>query len=263
MKSERVFKFELEEQFPQLPGAPIVEAVIHWVARIEKPVAPDDLRKQLTERLPGYSECHVQREFRLAAQVESNDTAKQQQLEGWRGFRLTSADKLHIAQFNRDGLLFSRLRPYDNWDAFSAEGLLLWKTFVDFAKPSEVQRLGVRFINRIEPVELGKVGKYLAKSPRCLESLGLPISGFLHQSLYDVPDHPFRINVVQTVQPPAPPQTEGFGLILDIDIETTQAFQPSDEVLHDYLSKMRWLKDKAFFSLLTKSAIKTFERAKT
>jgi len=130
--------------------------------------------------------------------------------------------------------------------------------FVDLAQPLEVQRLGVRFINRIAPIDLSKLGRYLAKPPKCLEPLGLPMSGFLYQSTHDVPKEPFRINVAQTVQPPSPPQTEGFGLILDIDVFTTQAFQLSDEVLQDRLTKMRWLKDKAFFTLLKRSAVKGF-----
>jgi uncharacterized protein (TIGR04255 family) len=74
-----------------------------------------------------------------------------------------------------------------------------------------------------------------------------------------VPGHPFKVNVVQTIQPPCPPQAEEFGLVLDIDAFTTQAFQPSDEIVNAHLAKLRWLKDKAFFSLMKKDAIKAFE----
>jgi len=135
----------------------------------------------------------------------------------WQGLRLTSADRKYMVQFIRDGAIFSRLRPYESWDVFSEEGRRLWKIFVELSEPSEIQRLGVRFINRIAPIELTKVVNNWAKPPRFLEPLGLPMSGFLFQSTHDVPGHPFKINVVQTIQPPGPLQSDGFALIFDID----------------------------------------------
>lgn len=256
---ESTFNFDLEESFPHLPDAPIVEAVIHWVARKETPLPPNEWRDRIIERLPDYPECQLQHELLLEAEITPDGSSTQVRRDTWRGFRLTSSDKLQIVQFNRDGMVFSRLKPYEDWNAFSEEGLRLWKLFVQLAEPSEVRRLGVRFINRIAPIDPARLGKYLAKPPKCLEPLGLPMTAFLYQSTHDVPGHPFKVNVVQTIQPPSPPRAEGFGLILDTDAFTTQAFQPSDEVLRAHLAKMRWLKDKAFFSLLTKNAIKMFE----
>lgn len=258
MESAGFFKIDVEEQFPRLPAAPIVEAVIHWVARSEKSVAPDDVRKQLTERLSDFAECQAQQEPRFDAHLGPDGSSREIRERTWRGFRLTSGNKLHVVQFNRDGLIFSRLEPYEHWETFANAGVRIWRVFAELLEPSEIQRLGVRFINRIAPVDRTKLGKYLARPPRCLDPLGLRMERFLHQSLYDVPDHPFRINVVQTIQPPAPPRNEGNGLILDIDVFTTQAFEPSDATLQCYLSQMRWLKNKTFFSLLTKSAIKRF-----
>ncbi|MBI1902175.1 MAG: TIGR04255 family protein [Planctomycetia bacterium] len=262
MNPERPFKFHLQERFQHLPAAPIVEAVIHWVARAGKSLSADELRRQLTERLPDYPDCQAQHELQLEATFSEHGST-QQRRDTWRGFRLTSSDKLYIAQFNRDGLVFSRLKPYDNWQTFSQEALRLWRIFAELAKPSEVQRLGVRFINRIDPIKLSDLGKYLAKPPRCLEALGVRVTGFLNQSVHDVPDHPFRIRVAQTIQPLAPPHTEGFGLIVDIDVGTTHPIGLSDEVLQDYLAKMRWLKNKAFFTLLTKRAIRSFQKGTT
>jgi uncharacterized protein (TIGR04255 family) len=259
MKKESKFNFDVEESFPHLPAAPIVEAVIHWVARRQNPLPQAEWRDQLTKLLPDYPECQPQHELRLEAEIAPEGSSTEVRRDIWRGFRLTSSDKRQIVQFNHDGMVFSRLKPYEDWNVFSAEGLRLWTLFVQLAEPSEVQRLGVRFINRIAPIDPTKLGKYLAKPPKCLEPLGLPMTTFLYQSTHDVPGHPFKVNVVQAIQPPSPPQAEGFGLILDIDVFTTQAFQPSDEILNAHLTRMRWLKDKAFFSLLKENAIKIFK----
>jgi uncharacterized protein (TIGR04255 family) len=259
MAEVSTFQFDLDEQFPHLPSAPIVEAVIQWRARAETAWEVDPLRQQLSQRLSDYPTCQPQHEMQFEAQFVGHDSPTPQRRVRWLGFRLVSADGRYIAQFNRDGLVFSRLEPYNEWETFSSEGLRIWKTYLDLAGPVEVQRLGVRFVNRIALAKLAQLSRYLARPPKCLEPLGLPVSRFLYQSIHDVPGHPFQINVAQTVQPPSPPQTEGFGLILDIDVSTTQSFDCDEKILIQHLEKMRLLKDKAFFSLLKPKAIESFQ----
>ncbi|MBN2133795.1 MAG: TIGR04255 family protein [Sedimentisphaerales bacterium] len=258
MKQERIFQLDLNETFSHLAAAPIVEAVIHWRARAGKVFQSEVLRQQLVERLPGYPDCRPQHQLEVESQF-AGGSASQIQRQIWQGFRLTSEDKRHIVQFTRDGVAFSRLTPYEEWNVFAAEGQRLWRIFVELAEPTEVQRLGVRFINRIRLEDLTEVRKYLARPPKCLEPLGLPVGQFFYQSLHDVPGHPFQVNVVQTVQAPAPPQTQELGLILDIDVGTTQALLCDDRVLQEFLTQMHWLKNKAFFNLLSKKAVTLFQ----
>ena len=261
MQQELRFPFDLTESFPHLRVAPIAEAVINWVARAGNPVLPDKLQRELAARLPDYSQCQPQRELEIEAHLDA-DGATQSHRDSWHGFRLTSSDKGYIAQFNRDGMIFSRLPTYESWAIFAAEARRLWAIFVELAAPSEVQRLGVRFINRIELIETSDAARYLARTHNCLEPLGLPKSGYFYHSMHEVPGQPFQINVIETIQPASPPLRERFGLILDIDVFTTQAFQPADEIMDDYLARMRWLKNKVFFTLMSKSALKEFKKGK-
>ena len=46
------FTIDLSKRFPNLPRAPIVEAVIHWQARATKTWQPDELKATLAARLP-------------------------------------------------------------------------------------------------------------------------------------------------------------------------------------------------------------------
>ena len=253
------FQFDLTKKFPHLPSAPIVEAVIHWRSRASKPWQQEALREELTKRLPDYPKCETQRELHVQAEIDAEGSKTQMRRDTFLGFRLTSTDGLHIAQFNRDGLVFSRLKPYDEWECFSQEGLRLWQTFLELAGPSEVQRLGVRFINQIPVRHVSDVGNVLAKPPRCLESLGLPKNGFFFQSIHDVPEHPYGIRVAQTIQPPAPTDSDEFQLILDIDVFTKDVLELEDEILRKHLLKLRLLKDEAFFSLLRPKMIDSFK----
>jgi uncharacterized protein (TIGR04255 family) len=249
------FRLDLAEAFPHLPAAPVVEAVIHWTAKLNKPLVPEAFRRQLEQRLGGdYPKILVQKELRMFAQVDAEGTSTQQR-SGWRGFRLESADGRYIAQFNNDGLVFSRLAPYETWERFSAEGRRLWNVFCELGAISEVQRLGVRYINRFPLSRPSDAARFLQRPPQCLEHLGLPSSGFLFVSKHDVPHQPFQIEVTQTVQPPTPPATDGFGLILDIDVFTTRGFQCDGDELDKFLATMRWLKNKTFFALISDEAV--------
>ena len=54
-----------------------------------------------------------------------------------------------------------------------------------------------------------KAWKVSGETTKMPEPLGLPMTTFLYQSMHDVPGHPIKVNVVQTIQPPSPPQAAG------------------------------------------------------
>jgi len=249
------FKIDQSESFDHLPHAPIVEAVIHWRARAEKKLEPDALLEQLKAKLPDYPHSQRQQELAVGAEFGPKGSAIRQH-HNWHGFRFETEDKLHVAQFTRNGFVFSRLRPYEDWGKFEAEAKRLWQAYRELAEPFEVQRLGVRFINRITPVEPDHLAELLAIPPRSSESMKLPLREFMHQNKFDIPGHPYNLNVIQTIQPPSPPETESSSLILDLDVFTTRPIQ-FDEI-DNRLLQMQWIKNKAFSSFLTKDALVRF-----
>lgn len=244
------------KRYPRLSAAPIVEAVIHWRARAERPWNPEEIRAELARRLPEYSNVEPQHEILLALEASLGGPAASStssQKVGWHGFRLTTADGLHIAQFLRDGLTFSRLRPYENWEKFEAEARRLWRLFAELAAPSQIQRMGVRFINVVPVQSIDSLGDYLRDPPT--RPLNLPLQNFLYQSTFDTPGHELGINVVKTRQ-----TAEGSGnaspeLIVDIDVFTRRPMACDDEHIDNRLAKMRSLKNAVFFNLLTEAAI--------
>ena len=99
------FKIDPNEPSPHLLAAPIVEAIIHWQARAERQWVPSELQAQLAERLPEYPHRELQHQFEFALQsvaAENQSHATTTQRSGWHGIRVSTADKLYIAQFTRD-----------------------------------------------------------------------------------------------------------------------------------------------------------------
>ncbi len=191
--------------------------------------------------------------------MEGGQLEQKFQYLGWKGLRLESADNLHIAQFNRDAFVFSRLQPYSKWEQFSAEALRLWRLHLQLTQPAEIQRLGLRFINRIMmPAKGARVEKYLQAPPKPPLELNLPFASFFHRDVLRVSGHPYVINISRTVQPPQKPAAIDEALILDIDIFTNEPFDLQEEMLEQRLAQMRWLKNKVFFGSIIKDALKAF-----
>jgi len=257
----QALKIDFADQFPRLSRAPIAEAVIEMRARAEVQWEESTIRGRLTPLLPGYQKIESQSEFEHEMQFgPGQDTVQRHRDLGWRGLRCESADHLHIAQFNRDGFVFSRLRPYDHWEQFQCEAMRLWRIYQDLSSPSGIQRLGLRFINRIElPVDGPPPDDYLLMPSEVLAGMPLSRVGFFHRDVLAVQGYPYIVTIVRTVQPIQVTGNKGFGLLLDIDVFSTEPFDLRDDLLTQRLVEMRWLKNKAFFGSITQQALETFQ----
>lgn len=255
------FRIDLTEKFPRLAHAPIAEAVIEMRARAEVSWEEPEIRNQLDSLLSTYPHIESQREYEHALQMGPGQDMMQTHRDlGWRGLRCESSDHVHIAQFNHDGFVFSRLHPYDHWEQFYAEAMRLWKIYQDLAGPSAIQRLGLRFINRIElPIDGPGPDDYLRMSSEVLAGMPLSRAGFFHRDVLAVPGYPYIVTIVRTVQPIQVTGNKGFGLLLDIDVFSTEPFDLRDDLLSQRLIEMRWLKNKAFFGSITEQALESFQ----
>lgn len=249
-----------DESFEHLPHAPIVEAVIDIRARSSVMLEETVLKPQLEAKLSDYQFLDFQQQIQhdLSFQENVTPSAIIRNL-GWKGLRFQSADKNYIAQFNRDGFVFSRLEPYQSWEQLYDEGLRLWRVYVELAQPVEFHRIGLRYINRIQlPPDVVQFEDYMEPAPVPPKNLSMPFHGFMHQDTLAVPEHPYAINVIRTIQPPPIQGIQGLSLILDIDAFTTQEFELDEAALERRLLEMRWLKNKVFFGSVTPKTLKLF-----
>lgn len=259
MSPPPIFNVDLNEKFPSLERSPSIEAVIHWQANANKVLDPATLTQELAQRLPEYPICEPQHGIEIAFDTERN-TELAPRIQ-WRGLRMQDKNKNHIAQFTPQGVIFSRLQPYEKWQSFQTEAMKFWDIFIDLAAPSSIQRLGVRYINRI-PLENGEnPSTYLKTLPSSSPEVELPIASFFYQDTYQVPGYPYQVNWVRTIQSQhqTPVEGQGQSLIIDIDVFTILEFTALDrESLIKRLDEMRWIKNKIFFSCITQTALEQF-----
>lgn len=250
----------LTEQFPHLTQAPIVEAVIEIRTRAEVPWEEGSITRELKDRLADYPKLRAAHTGTLKLRVGGE--VKEQQLEdhGWSGLHGLSADERHVAQFTRDSFVFSRLAPYQSWEQLSREGLRLWQIYLEVARPSQAQRIGVRFINRIDlPPNDRRYEDYIQPAPEPPKGMDLPFHNFVHHDVLAIPDHPYAINVIRTIQHP-PDMNQGLAVILDIDAFTTAPVELTPDLLGKCLPELRWLKNKVFFGSITQKALEKFQQ---
>jgi uncharacterized protein (TIGR04255 family) len=255
-------KIDLAKRFPHLARAPIVEAAMQFRARAE--VAWEEARvlEILKPKLPDYPTVQSGRAIMHQLKLVSPGKPAEQTVQdlGWTGLRFISADGRHIAQVDRNGLLFSRLQPYDRWEQFHTEAFRMWRLYEELARPTEIQVLGLRFINQIPlPAGTSELEDYLEISPQPPKHLELPFASFFHNDMLLVPNHPYVVVINRTVQPMQSTGPESFALIVDIDVSTTQPTLAQGADLERQLLEMRWLKNKVFFGTITRKVIKHFQ----
>jgi uncharacterized protein (TIGR04255 family) len=242
------------ETFSHLSKAPIVEAALD--IRIVPSVRWDEtnLQSELKQRLPDFPKVETLRRARYQLPAGKQNDPIVEDL-GCIGFKVSSTDKLHVAQFNKEAFVFSRLKPYEDWGRFSSEALRLLTIYSNLLKPTEVKRIGLRFINHIaitqEKIELADYYKY---PPEPLKELDWTLTGYLHHDTMQIPGTVYGVNLIKTVQ-----NFPGeIGLILDIDVfmqNMQNPFEYDELRIKKCLEEMRWVKNKIFFGSLTDKII--------
>lgn len=244
------------EIYPFLEKAPIQEAVIQLSGRAGGDWDEQRITSILKEKLPTFSKTQSLRGIMAEMRLQQGATTAHESKDlGWLGLVMRPDDEKQVLQFQRDFFAYSRLSPYPGWESFSETALTMWKIHQEVAAPSEVVRVGIRFINRIDlPIE-GKLENYLHAPP--IEPVGMdfPYLNFLHSETLAVPGGEYAIQITKTIQPSIDQDPSKFGLIIDIDVFTLQLSSIDTDELNLRLGKMRSLKNKAFFGSLKQSFI--------
>lgn len=246
-------EINLSDTFTHLSKAPIAEAVLEIRARAGGEWVEETISAALKAQLPEYPGQEERNAYVGSFEIRSGQEP-QHALEdlGWCGITVKSEDSKQIAFFERDRFLFSRLEPYGTWEHFLEEAMRLWDIHRTLAHPESLERLGLRFINRLPLPETDmEFGKYLQVAPKEPEGLSLPFSGFLHQDMLVVPGHNYRIKITRAVQKENGTSDASAGLIIDVDVFTTEPVPLENANLEKCISEMRWLENKAFFGTIS------------
>lgn len=249
------FKINLDSSFPKLKNAPIIEAIIEIRTKATAEWKENLTTEKIRTLTPDYPERQTVKgyHFLFNPAIERDEQVKENQ--NWEGLRIFSENKSYVANFNKDYFAFSRLEPYENWDTLKAEFFRLWAIYCNVAKPADIYRTGLRFINRI-PVKGVSVNveEYIKVSKAHFTDLPLPMITFQNQCTFSIPNYNYQTNFIQAAQS----KNDGVDLILDIDVFSIETIEIEDGTLSKKLDEMRWIKNKFFYGNITEKTKEMF-----
>jgi len=235
------------ELFPRLSHAPIMEAVIDVRARSEKEWNHESIKERLIKILPDYPKIEEQRALMAEFMADPHNSPQAMTKDiDLKGYIFRATDNPQVAQFQREGFIFSRLEPYENWDSFVEEASRLWQIHREIFTPSDISRLGVRFINRIEAPLSAKIQDILKDPPNPPCGFKWSFNNFFHRDIFSVPDTQYKVNLIRLLEKS---ETQA-SYIIDIDVYTLLLLEP-DRVWGEHINEMRYLKNKVFFGSIT------------
>ena len=234
------------------PKAPITEALVDIRTKTPDDLELDELRGFVTPLSQRYTTSKLQTHFESHIRVEGGQpTPTVVARHAARGFSFFTANQDRVVQARRDGYTFSKLPPYESWAELKNEATELWVRYKEVARPETVDRVAVRYINRIPlPKEGIKVEEWFDLHPNAPETLG-PMREFLVRIAVTHPDNPqYRAVVTQATQPRA--EDGALAMILDIDVFTIVDLNPESEEIWQTLDELRVFKNDVFFGTITK-----------
>ena len=170
------------------------------------------------------------------------------------GFHFKSTDGKRIIQFKKNGFTFNKLKPYDNWEVFSGEAKKHFEKFIEICKPVSIDRLGLRYINRLEiPLPILDFQQYITTFPNI--SSGLPqvmADFFMRLVIPEKSEEPSNIAIItQTIDRKALIK-DILPLIFDIDIYRIIKFGVEDkEKIYKFFEEFRNYKNRIFNESIT------------
>jgi len=175
--------------------------------------------------------------------------------KGIQAYYYKSEDERNIVQFRLDGFTFNRLHPYTKWDSVISEARNMWKLYCSVAKPEQIIRFAVRYINRLDlqlPIDFQH---YLTAPPKIPDSLPQELSGFLTKMV--ISEAGITANIIQSLDRSAKP--DHCVIILDIDVFEVKASGFDEEKVWPEFEKLRSFKNRIFFESITEKTARLYE----
>jgi uncharacterized protein (TIGR04255 family) len=238
----------LSTAFEIYQNAPITEAVLDIRTRLAEPslarlsVIRDDRYPNLfqTPNLMAFSFSMTEGNPALNTTTEPL------------GFSYRSADEKNIFQVRKDGFTHNRLAPYTEWKAFSAEAKRLWILYKEAAEPTEMELIGLNYINEIYIPFGVSFEDYFGTYIEVPSSLPQMLTSFSFSYQIPLPD---EVGVLQIAQGYGPfKKPDHSTIILNIQVFrqiNRKCSDVSEDELWAMFENLRIAKTKAFESCIT------------
>ena len=229
-------------------GTPITEALIDLGVESLSEMTLSILRGLQRSVESDYPVCGEI--FAVEGQIQAGSSVSAIASQTSIGYRFSSGDGKQIFQARLDGFTFSRLAPYDKWEPFRDEARRLWELYRAVANPKSVNRVAVRYINRLNlPLPLSDFKDYLRTVPEVSPDLPQSLSDYFMQLHIPQEDLEGMLLLNEAIIPP--PADNVVSVLLDIDLFCNVNFSGNEDTHWNLLEKLRVRKNEVFEACIT------------
>lgn len=165
------------------------------------------------------------------------------------GQAFLSDDGNEIIQARINGFTYSRLHPYPTWSEFSDKALSAWEAYQTATGSRFVERVAVRYINRLDFKAEVDLEEYLTVIPALPDRIGTRLTGFFNR--YEIPKPDLNAKLVLTLTGTPPPNPDQVSVAIDIGLYCEAEPPSSKDELVDYLGRLRIEKNEIFLACIT------------
>ena len=240
-----------------LKNAPIREAIVD--IKVSPPINANTLEPLFQSLKDDYPQQELMQQSTFGFEIGPNAMRTSRLDAAVQGCRLTSKDGKHIVQFRADGFTFSRLPPYQTWEAMREHAEPLWKEYREHSRAESIAKAAVRYINVMNlPLPVTDIKEFLCAPPSLPASLPQELAGFFSRVTVLNRDIDAAAFVTQALESSLENKLQ---VVLDIDVfkEPKDPWQASDSSTWDKLEEMRNFKNRIFFESITEKTAELFE----
>lgn len=236
------------------PNAPITEALLDIRVNVAEDKNLSSLDPFSEAVAPLFPEKEIRKFFRGGIEIKEDEppefTDKSSEPIGYVYRNLQEAKAL---QARIDGFSFSKLKPYENWPSLRDEAKDYWSLYCDICQPISVNRLALRYINKIEiPLPIRDFRDFILTSPEI--SQGIP-QGILDMFFRVViPDEKSNLISIITSTIDAGEDEKILPYIFDIDSSASCDFPIESNDIWNLFEELREFKNRIFFLSITEKA---------
>lgn len=246
-----------------LPQAPITEALVDIRVKADPAFRTESFEKVKQELKDSHPVATAQRGLEASISMAPGGQPMPATRDlGLRGYLFKSSDGLEIVQFRVDGFTFNRLKPYTSWDDIYPKAMRYWSVYQDVARPEDVTRLALRYINRLPlPKDNVDFDDLMLAPPPVPRTLPQSISKFLTRVTIHDEDADVAAHITQALEPDA--DRNHWNLLLDIDAyvdtEIPGIGTSTEPAVTSWFRKLHTFKNRIFFESVTDEALEAFE----
>ncbi len=175
------------------------------------------------------------------------------------GLIINSKDQKTAIQVGSNFFSFHILKPYRQWPAILEESKSLWETFYKGCKTMQLNRIALRYINRIvksdESLKFDPA-KHLKLIPSIPDGINYSLDNYFMQ--LNLANHDRSINAIIN-EKVGRESNQHVDIVLDIDVFKLYQNKVGDAGLWDDVVRLREFKNEIFFNSITTETRNKFQ----